>query len=163
LAAIFAREGNELTVLDADMVVPHADLCAFLAAARDCDADLFAGQSAFPPSRDPRSIRLIPEQGGGLRIGAGVDSNLPRTVGAYHWRPRAAAAVRAFLRDGPRTFHELIDWLSAGRGRIRVATFAFSAAVNVNTPAEHAVAVTEVARWGSQHPAATASSDPGKQ
>jgi hypothetical protein len=44
-----------------------------------------------------------------------------------------------------------------------VATFAFSAAVNVNTPAEHAVAVTEAARWDSQHPAATASIYPGKQ
>jgi molybdopterin-guanine dinucleotide biosynthesis protein A len=163
MAAIFAREGNALTVLDADMVVPHADLCAFLAAARDCDADLLAGQSALPPSRDPRSIRLIPEQDGGFRIGAGTDSTLPRTVGAYHWRPRAAAAVCAFLSDGSRTFHEFIDWLSADCGRIRVATFAFSAAVNVNTPAEHAVAIAEAARWDGQQPPATASSDPGEQ
>jgi hypothetical protein len=145
------------------MVVPHADLCAFLAAARDCDADLLAGQSAFPPSRDPRSIRLIPEQDGGLRIGTGTDTTLPRTVGAYHWRPPAAAAVIAFLSDGSRTFHEFIDWLAAARGRIRVATFAFSAAVNVNTPAEHAIADAEAARWDDQQPAATASSYPGKQ
>jgi GTP:adenosylcobinamide-phosphate guanylyltransferase len=163
MAAIFAREGRELTVLDADMVVPHADLCAFLAAARDCEADLLAGQSAFPPSRDPRSIRLIPEQDGRLRIGAGVDSNLPRTVGAYHWRPPAAAAVRAFLSDAPRTLHEFIDWLTADRGRVRVATFAFSAAVNVNTPAEHAVADAEAARWDRRQPVATASSYPGEQ
>jgi hypothetical protein len=152
MAAVFAREGDELTVLDADMVVPHSDLCAFLAAARDADADLLAGQSARPPSRDPRSIRLIPCADGRLAIGAGEDSSLPRTVGAYHWRPAAVAAARAFLRDGPRTFHELIDSLAAGDRQVRVATFAFSAAVNVNTPAERDAADAEAARWRDQQP-----------
>jgi hypothetical protein len=157
MAAIFGREGDELTVLDADMAVPHADLCAFLAATRDCDADLLAGQSAFPPSRDPRSIRLIPGEDGRLRTGAGEDSSLPRTAGAYHWRPAAVAAARAFLSDGPRTFHEFIDWLAADGRQVRVATFAFSAAVNVNTPAEHGIADAEAARWDARQPAATAS------
>lgn len=157
MATIFTREGDELTVLDADMAVPHADLLTFLAATRDCDADLLVGQSALPPSRDTRSIRLIPGAGGRLQIGAGEDSSLPRTVGAYHWRPAAVAAARAFLRDGPRTFHEFIGWLAAEGRRIRVATFAFSAAVNVNTPAELGVAAAEAARWNDQRPAATAS------
>jgi molybdopterin-guanine dinucleotide biosynthesis protein A len=157
MGAVFAREGDELTILDADMTVPHTDLRAFLAAAHDTDADLFAGQSAFPPSRDSRSIRLIPS-GGRLQVGAGEDSSLPRTCGAYHWRPPAVAAALAFLRDGPRTFHEFIDWLADGDGhQVRVATFAFSAAVNVNTPPEHAIAIAEAARWGDQQPAATAS------
>lgn len=163
-AAIFAAEGDELTILDADMTVPHADLCAFLAAARDTSADLLAGQSALPPSRDPRSIRLIPGSDGRLQVGAGEDSSLPRTCGAYHWRPPAVAAARAFLRDGPRTFHEFIDWLADGDGpRVRVATFAFSAAVNVNTPAEHAIADTEAARWDNQQPAATTSADEARR
>jgi molybdopterin-guanine dinucleotide biosynthesis protein A len=156
--AIFAAEGDELTILDADMAVPHADLCAFLAATRDTDADLLAGQSALPPSRDPRSIRLIPGSVGRLQVGAGEDSSLPRTCGAYHWRPPAVAAARAFLRDGQRTFHEFIGWLATRDGQhVRVATFAFSAAVNVNTPAEHAIADAEAARWDDQQPAATAS------
>jgi molybdopterin-guanine dinucleotide biosynthesis protein A len=157
-AAIFAAEGDELTILDADMAVPHADLCAFLAATRDTDADLLVGQSAFPPSRDPRSIRLIPSSDGRLQVGAGEDSRLPRTCGAYYWRPPAVAAARAFLRDGPRTFHEFIGWLADGDGhRVRVAAFAFSAAVNVNTPAEQAIADAEAARWDDRQPAATAS------
>jgi hypothetical protein len=156
-AAIFAAEGDELTILDADMAVPHAGLCAFLAATRDTDADLLVGQSALPPSCDPRSIRLIPAADGRVRVGAGQDSSLPRTVGAYHWRPPAVAAARAFLRVGPRTFHEFIDWLAADGQQIRVATFAFSAAVNVNTPAEHAIADAEAARWDTRQPAATAS------
>jgi molybdopterin-guanine dinucleotide biosynthesis protein A len=154
--AIFAAEGDELTILDADMAVPHADLCAFLAATCDTDADLLAGQSAVPPSRDPRSIRLMAGADGRVRVGAGEDSSLPRTVGAYHWRPPVVAAARAFLRDGPRTFHEFIDWLAADRRQVRVATFAFSAAVNVNTPAEHAVAVAEAARWEAPYPPAAA-------
>jgi GTP:adenosylcobinamide-phosphate guanylyltransferase len=158
MGAVFAADGDELTVLDADMTVPHADLRAFLSAARDTDADLLAGQSACPPSRDPRSIRLIPGSDGRLQVGLGEDSSLPRTCGAYHWRPPAVAAARAFLRDGPRTFHEFIDWLAAGDGRqVRVATHPFSAAVNVNTPAEHVVADAEAARWDDQQPAATAS------
>jgi hypothetical protein len=156
LAAIFAAEGDELTVLDADMAVPHADLCAFLAATRDCDAGLLAGQSALPPSRDPRSIRLIPDTSGRLQAGAGEDSSLPRTVGAYHWRPPAVAAARAFLSDGPRTFHEFIGWLTAGTRQVRVATFTFSAAVNVNTPAELGIASAEAARWDARQPGAVA-------
>lgn len=162
--AIFAAEGDELSILDADMTVPHADLCAFLAATRDTDADLLAGQSALPPSRDPRSIRLLPGAGGRLQVGAGEDTSLPRTCGAYHWRPPAVAAARAFLRDGPRTFHEFIGWLAAGDSpQVRVATFAFSAAVNVNTPAEHAIANAEAARWDDQQPAETATASEARR
>lgn len=149
MAAIFGQDGDELTVLDADMVVPHGELRAFLAMTRDTAGDLLVGQAADPPSHDPRSIRLVPAANGRFRIGPPEDQALPRTIGAYHWRPRAVAAVRAFLRDRPRTFHEFIAHL-ADNSQVQVETFRFSAGINVNTPAERDIAEAEAAGWQQQ-------------
>jgi hypothetical protein len=146
MAAIFDQDGDELTILDADMVVPHGELRAFLTMTQVTATDLLVGQAADPPSRDPRSIRLVPAAEGRFRTGPPEDQALPRTIGAYHWRPRAVAAVRAFLSDGPRTFHQFIAHL-ADDGRVRVQTFGFSAGINVNTPAERDIAEAEAARW----------------
>lgn len=149
MAAIFDQDGDELTVLDADMVVPHGELLAFLAMPRDAAGDLLVGQAAHPPSRDPRSIRLVPAAEGRFRIGPPEDQALPRTIGAYHWRPRAVAAVRAFLSGRPRTFHEFIAHL-ADDSQVRVETFRFSAGINVNTPDEREIAEAEAVRWQQQ-------------
>jgi hypothetical protein len=77
------------------------------------------------------------------------DQSLPRSTGAYHWRPRAVAAVRAFLRSRPRTFHEFITHLADDR-KVRVETFCFSAGINVNTPADRDIAEAEAVRWQEQ-------------
>jgi molybdopterin-guanine dinucleotide biosynthesis protein A len=149
MAAIFGQDGDELTVLDADMVVPHQELHAFLAMTQDTAADLLIGQAADPPSRDPRSIRIVSAAGSRFRLGPPEDQTLPCTIGAYHWRPRAVTAVHTFLRNGPRTFHEFIAHL-ASDGAVRVETFGFSAGINVNTPAERDIAEAEAARWQKQ-------------
>jgi molybdopterin-guanine dinucleotide biosynthesis protein A len=149
MAAIFDQDGDELTVLDGDMVVPHGELRAFLATTLDTTADLLVGQTADPPFRDPRSIRLVPAAEGRFRIAPPQEQHLPRTIGAYHWRPRAVAAVRAYLRDSPRTFHEFIAHL-ADNSKVRVETFRFPSGINVNTPAERDIAEAAAARWQQQ-------------
>jgi molybdopterin-guanine dinucleotide biosynthesis protein A len=160
MAEIFGQDGDELTILDADMVVPHGELRAFLARAADTTADLLVGQAANPPSRDPRSIRLVPAAGGRFQLGPPEEQSLPRTTGAYHWRPHAVAAVHAFLNDGPRTFHEFIAHL-ADHSQVRVETFRFSAGINVNTPAERDIAETQAARWHQQEEDAGNGTGPG--
>jgi hypothetical protein len=68
--------------------------------------------------------------------------------------PAVTFAAGRFLDSGPRTFHEFIEHIAASH--VRVATFTFSAGVNVNTPAERDIAETEIRRWNG--PPSTAGS-----
>src|SRR5438552_7611286 len=139
ILAITAELGDEITVLDADMVVPHSELSGFLACTRaDTDAAFLAAQTADPASHDPRSIRVTAGPCGAACLAPGSASGLPRLIGAYHWRPPAVRAARDFVAGGPRSFHEFMAHLVGLP--LRLDTFTFSSALNVNTPDERALA-----------------------
>lgn len=152
MLAIAAELGDELTVLDSDMVVPHAELCSFLAGTlADNGAAFLVGQAAEPPSSDPRSIRVTMDPHGVRRLAPGNANRLPRTVGAYHWRPRAVRAAREFVADGPRSFHEFMAHLMDLA--LPTETFTFSAGLNVNTPSDRDLAEEHVRAWTRANPA----------
>jgi GTP:adenosylcobinamide-phosphate guanylyltransferase len=136
---------EELTVLDCDLVAPHAELTGFLAGApRDTTVSMLFGVSAMPPSADPRSIRVIVD-GGRMGLAEPATSSVPRAVGAYHWRHPAVAAARQFLASEGGSFHQFICHLAARRPPARLV--GLSAAVNLNTPADLELAEEFVRQW----------------
>ena len=149
LMAIARDVGDEFTVLDSDLVAPHAEVASFIAgtACHERASMLFA-VSASPPSADPRSIRVMADAEGAMGLGDGSDSKLPRAVGAYHWRPAAVTAGRQFAGEGHGTFHSYMEFLAARREP--VAVLPFTAALNVNTPAELELAGKLVRDWRAQ-------------
>jgi hypothetical protein len=147
LAHISATAGDEITVLDSDLVVPHDELCAYLheAAVRPPGEWLLFGVSATPPSADPRSIRPTIGPDGAVRLAPGAAAEVPRSMGAYHWRPAAMADARRFVARGHGSFHDYCEQLER-HGR-RVGLIEFTAALNVNTRAELDLAEATVRGW----------------
>jgi GTP:adenosylcobinamide-phosphate guanylyltransferase len=141
--------GDEFTVLDCDLVAPHAEVAGFIAGtAQHKRANMLFAVSASPPSADPRSIRVTADSEGAMGLGDGADSQLPRAVGAYHWRPAAVALGRQFAGEGRGTFHAYIEFLAVRREPVAVVPFAF--ALNVNTSAELDLARRLVQEWRAQ-------------
>ena len=98
LAHISATAGDEITVLDSDLVVPHDELCAYLheAAVRPPGEWLLFGVSATPPSADPRSIRPTIGPDGAVRLAPGRPPRsrapwAPTTGDRPRWRTPAAS------------------------------------------------------------------------
>jgi GTP:adenosylcobinamide-phosphate guanylyltransferase len=152
LMAIAAELGDELTVLDSDMVVPHGELCGFLSRSRaDTGAVFLVAQAAEPPSADSRSIRVVTDACGTARLGPGTASGLPRAIGAYHWRPPAVRLAREFLAGSLRSFHEFMTYLVALP--LPIETFPFSAGLNVNTQDDLNLAEDYVRAWAEAAPA----------
>src|SRR5437764_3796496 len=88
LMDITADAGDRFTVLDCDLVAPHAEVAGFLADTRRHErANMLFGVSATPASADPRSIRVLAGDDGATGRGDGAASQLPPAVGAYGWRP----------------------------------------------------------------------------
>ncbi len=141
--------GDEFTVLDCDLVAPHAEVVGFIAGAAGHErANMQFAVSASPPSADPRSIRVMVGPDGGMELGDGADSRLPRAVGAYHWRPAVVASGRQFAGEGRGTFHGYMEFLAARREPVAVVPFNF--ALNVNTPAELDLARRLVREWRAE-------------
>ena len=149
LMEITCEVGDEVTVLDCDLVAPHAEVAGFIEQTRRHEnANMLFAVSATPPSPDPRSIRVTAGSDGGMALGAGAASHLPRAVGAYHWRPAAVATGRRFAAEGRGAFHDYMEFLAARREPI--ALVPFSAALNINTPAELDLARRLVGEWRAQ-------------
>ena len=141
--------GDEFTVLDCDLVAPHAEVAGFIAGvAGRGRANMQFAVSASPPSADPRSIRVMAGPDGGMELGDGADSRLPRAVGAYHWRPAAVASGRQFAGEGRGTFHGYMEFLAARRESVAVIPLTF--ALNVNTRAELDLARGLVREWRAE-------------
>jgi GTP:adenosylcobinamide-phosphate guanylyltransferase len=150
LVAISEAVGDEFTVLDADLVVRHTELTAFLRAAVSTvdflvGYDMLVGVSARPPSPDPRSIRVVVAADGTPSLADGAAAHIPRSVGAYHWRPSAVAAAREFVAAGRGTFHQFVADMVAARAIFVLVEL--GEALNVNTPAELAAAEEHVRSW----------------
>jgi GTP:adenosylcobinamide-phosphate guanylyltransferase len=141
--------GDEFTVLDCDLVAPHAEVAGFIATAGGHErANMQFAVSASPPSADPRSIRVMAGPEGGMELGDGADSRLPRAVGAYHWRPAVVASGRQFVGEGRGSFHGYMEFLAARREPVEVVPF--NCALNVNTPAELDLARRLVREWRTE-------------
>jgi GTP:adenosylcobinamide-phosphate guanylyltransferase len=139
--------GDEFSVVDCDLVAPNSELTGFLSAvAAGWDGeDMVFGVSADPPSSDPRSIRLSPDDGV-VCCGYNAASHLPRAAGAYHWRPAAIASARQFTTDSAGgTFHDYVGLLAAEGTHVGVVRF--SAALNVNTANDLRLARRYLREW----------------
>ncbi|HXM58651.1 MAG TPA: hypothetical protein VOB72_24840 [Candidatus Dormibacteraeota bacterium] len=136
---LLAEPGDHLLV-DGDAVLPAGELRRFAAAA--CDAGRppyrsLLGVVARPARRDERTIWARPSAGGTVQVtGRGRPGPLA-LAGCYALAPPLLDGLRAQLARGMRSFG---DALVAVSPSVCAAPFLFTAACNVNTAEDLAVA-----------------------